>query len=223
MKNRLTISGLIEAAKAFCEVEARLEHAVLFGKTDGKAVGTYIEHKFQHYLRSHFEIEIGNSAAGIDLPSAEINTDIKVTYFRQPQSSCPFRDAHQKIFGLGYNLLVFVYDKIDDPARKTTKLDFISCAFVEKERTGDYQTTSMLRQLLDNQANTEELTAFLTDRNIPLDDIGIRHLAEEILKKRPEQGYLTISNALQWRLQYGRLINLKMAVSGITQIVQKLD
>ena len=31
----------------------------------------------------------------------------------------------------------------------------------------------------------------------------------------PEQGYLTISNALQWRLQYKRAINLKNEVSGV--------
>ena len=39
------------------------------------------------------------SAKGIDLPSVEINTDIKVTSIKQPQSSCPFKDAKQKIFG----------------------------------------------------------------------------------------------------------------------------
>jgi hypothetical protein len=57
---------------------------------------------------------IGNAASGIDLPSADILTDIKVTSIKQPQSSCPFKDVKQKIYGLGYNLLVFVYDKKDD-------------------------------------------------------------------------------------------------------------
>jgi len=45
--------------------------------------------------------------------------DIKVTSIRQPQSSCPFKSARQKIYGLGYSLIVFVYDKKDDPATKT--------------------------------------------------------------------------------------------------------
>jgi len=30
------------------------------------------------------------------------------------------------------------------------------------------------------------------------------NLADEVLRKPPQLGYLTISNALQWRLQYGR-------------------
>ena len=33
-------------------------------------------------------------------------------------------------------------------------------------------------------------------------------MADRILEQPPEIGYLTISNALQWRLQYRRIINL---------------
>lgn len=35
----------------------------------------------------------------------------------------------------------------------------------------------------------------------------------------PVPGYLTISNALQWRLQYGRIVNLAETVDGIVTIV----
>ena len=41
-----------------------------------------------------------------------------------------YKDAKQKVFGLGYNLLVFVYDKADDPKSKTATLNFVSCSFV---------------------------------------------------------------------------------------------
>ena len=43
------------------------------------------------------------------------------------------------------------------------------------------------------------------DRNLPVDDIEANNIAEELLKAPPAQGYLTISNALQWRLQYSRI------------------
>jgi len=43
-------------------------------------------------------------------------------------------------------------------------------------------------------------------------------LAQEVLSNPPEQGYLTISNALQWRLQYGRVISLKNKVEGVYNI-----
>ena len=106
MKSKLTIKELKKAAKEFCETESAFKNGDLFGITDGKAVGTYIEHKFQQYLDENFIYQKGSSARGIDLPSDTIKTDIKVTSIRQPQSSCPFKDAKQKIFGLGYNLLM---------------------------------------------------------------------------------------------------------------------
>lgn len=45
MKPILTIKELIEAAICFCEMESVENHVELIGVTDGKAVGTYIEHK----------------------------------------------------------------------------------------------------------------------------------------------------------------------------------
>lgn len=113
MKPMLTISSLIDEAKDFCEVMSCENHLQLLGITDGKAVGTYVEHRFQHYLSERYIVTVGSSAKGIDLPQENICTDIKVTSITQPQSSCPFKNARQKIYGLGYNLLVFVYHKVD--------------------------------------------------------------------------------------------------------------
>jgi hypothetical protein len=223
MKKKLTIKSLIEKANEFCKKETMFQIKDLFGVTDGKAVGTYIEHKFQEFLASQFEYVIGSSAKGIDLPSSDINTDIKVTSIKQPQSSCPFKDAKQKIFGLGYNLLVFVYDKIDNPETKTANLNFVSCTYVEKERTGDYTITYRLREMVNDGANLEDILSYLNDRNIPADEITLQNIAEQILNIPPKQGYLTISNALQWRLQYGRIVNLKENVSGITRIIDKVN
>jgi len=220
-KQKLTIKNLITLAKEFCEQESKTPNNELFGVTDGKAVGTLIEHKFKDFLLSKYDLQVGSSASGIDLPSAEINTDIKVTSIKQPQSSCPFKNAQQKIFGLGYNLLVFVYDKQDDAKTKTALLNFVSCSFIEKERTADYQTTTSLLQMIENKANADDIFAYLNDRNIPADEITLMNLAEQILKNPPKVGYLTISNALQWRLQYGRIVTLKDTVSGITKIIDK--
>jgi len=220
-KPKLTIKNLITCAKVFCEQESKIPNSELFGVTDGKAVGTHIEHKFKYFLRSKYDVQIGSSASGIDLPSAEINTDIKVTSIKQPQSSCPFKNAQQKIFGLGYNLLVFVYDKQDDAKNKTALLNFVSCSFIEEERTADFQTTTTLFQMIENKANVEDVFAYLNDRNIPADEITLMNMAEQILKNPPKIGYLTISNALQWRLQYGRIVTLKDTVSGITKIIDK--
>lgn len=223
MTSKLTIQKLIGEAKNFCVAESAIKNKKLFGVTDGKAVGTYIEHKFTNLLSDKYEVSIGSSASGIDLPSDEIQTDIKVTSIKQPQSSCPFRDAKQKIYGLGYNLLVFVYDKMDNPKSKTATLNFVSCSFVAKERNADYAMTYRLRQMLDDGANEQDIFAYLHDRNIPLDEDSLLQLAKEIRSKKPTQGYLTISNALQWRLQYQRIVDLTENVSGISKIVDKMN
>ena len=124
--------------------------------------------------------------------------------------------------GLGYNLLVLVYDKTDDSKKKTAKLDFVSCSFISKERTADYTITFRLREMVKDKANLEDIVAYLNDKNLPADEITINQLAEQILETPPEQGYLTISNALQWRLQYQRIVMLKENVTGIDKIIDKM-
>ncbi len=223
IKKELTIKDLISSANAFCEKETKYKNKELFGVTDGKAVGTYIEHKFKEFLNQNFELNNGNSALGIDLPAPQINTDIKVTSIKQPQSSSPFNDAKQKIYGLGYNLLVFVNEKQDNQEDETTILDFKSCSFISKERTADYTTTYRLNEMIKDEANEEDIIAYLNDKNIPADDITLRQIAKQILKNPPKIGYLTISNALQWRLQYGRVVALNEKVEGITKIVDKVN
>lgn len=214
MKKLLSQSNLITTARSFSLDNHT--YAELFGVTDGKAVGTFIEHKFQERLESLYTLEIGSSALGLDLPSVE--TDIKVTSARQPQSSCPFRSAKQKVYGLGYNLLLFVYVKHDNQQDSTSTLSFVSCAFIEKNRSGDYQTTRGILEILSRDGNRDDIIAFLADRNLPGDEIVYNNLTDEIMQSPPNIGYLTISNALQWRLQYQRIVNLTETISGIVKI-----
>ncbi len=47
---RLTVGLLKAEAKSFAERESGHREKSLFGITDGKAVGTYLEHKFQEVL-----------------------------------------------------------------------------------------------------------------------------------------------------------------------------
>lgn len=215
---KLTLKTLETAAKAFCNQESGIYKSELYGVTDGKAVGTLVEHSFQEFLYSRYDMSTGNSAAGLDLPS--INTDIKVTSIRQPQSSCPFKDSKQKIYGLGYNLIVFVYNKYDDDNKRKGMLEFLSCTIIEKERTGDFQTTTGLQAIIQNNGNVDDIYAFLENHKIPADEVTLLHMAEELLKNPPKTGYLTISNALQWRLQYSRIVNLTSPVKGIIPIIK---
>lgn len=213
----LTVTELKLAASVFLRSLSQRGIDSLFGVTDGKAVGTYVEHEFHAHLERDYQYVIGSSARGIDFP--DIGVDLKVTSSRQPQSSCPYTSAEQKIYGLGYHLMVFVYEKWDDSESELAYLNFVNAVFVEEKRTADYQTTSGIMNILNNGANLDDIDAFLEERNLPLDDIGRRMLAERVLTDPPGQGYVTISNALQWRLQYARTISIAGQVNGVDNLL----
>jgi len=216
MKPKLTLEILKVEAQKFAKVESAHREPSLYGVTDGKAIGTYFEHKFRSYLREKFDFKEGSSASGIDFPELEV--DMKVTSIRQPQSSCPFKSARQKIYGLGYSLLVFVYEKADDPQTATGNLNVLHTIFVGKEWTADFQTTTGLHRILENDGNKDDIIAFIEERRLPVDEIEASAIADEILSKPPRVGYLTISNALQWRLQYGRIIEKAGLVTGVERL-----
>jgi hypothetical protein len=64
-KAALTVPMLIEEAKAFAVSESTHSEPLLFGVTDGKKVGTYIELKFRGILRERYYFEEGSAAGGI--------------------------------------------------------------------------------------------------------------------------------------------------------------
>jgi hypothetical protein len=214
---KLTIPSLKNSAALFLARVSGQPFASLYGVTDGKAVGTVIELGFQNFLKERFEYTQGNAANGIDLP--EIGVDLKTTSIKQPQSSCPFRSADQKVYGLGYHLLVFVYSKTDVKELEVAQLAFCNAVFVDKSRTADFQTTKGLRRILDDDGNIDDVMGFLEDRNLPLDEVGRLSLAERIINEPPAQGVLTISNALQWRLQYTRAIACAGQKTGVEELL----
>jgi hypothetical protein len=193
------------AAARFAAEFSALKHPELLGVTDGKAVGTYIETAFKLRLHSEGMIDPneGNAAKGIDLPT--FNVDIKVTSIKQPQSSSPFDSFKQKIEGLGYDLLLFVYAKLDEADECT--VDFKALRYIHAEVTGDFATTRGILQLIAYEdANADDVFAFLVEKNIPADETSLYEYAQYLWENPPKPGCLTISNALQWRLQYGRVV-----------------
>jgi len=56
----------------------------------------------------------------------------------------------------------------------------------------------------------------MTDHAFPLDDIDAEKIADELLAGAElHQGYLTVSNARQWRLQYGHALRHAGKVEGV--------
>ncbi len=112
---------------------------------------------------------------------------------------------------------MFVYHK-EDTASECI-LTMTHCTFIDAARTADYTLTMLIRRSLEIGANKEDIIALLTDKNVPGDDITYNDLADEIFNNPPEQGHLTISNALQWRLQYQRVIALDNQIEGVVNFV----
>jgi restriction system protein len=206
---KLDLSILKREARLFLTNLSKTPIKDLYGTSDGKAVGTYIEHAFQAHLEKKYTYERGSSASGIDFPA--LNVDLKVTSIQQPQSSCPYRDATQKIYGLGYHLLVFVYEKTDDESKKAANMRFLHAVFVDQSRTADYQTTKGMCDILDRAGNKDDIIAFLIERSLPLDEIGRDKLADKILKARPKLGYLTSCHCFWGRNDITRDVEIKHA------------
>jgi hypothetical protein len=167
---KLNIPSLCREAAAFSASQSKTPEKSLFGVTDGKAVGTYLEHKFRDRLKSRYQFEEGSSASGIDFP--DLLVDMKVTSIRQPQSSCPFKSARQKVYGLGYSLLVFVYDKVDDNRKKTATLHILHTIFVEAARTADFQTTYGIARFSKTRATKMTSSPFFKKEIYPLMKLG---------------------------------------------------
>ena len=62
------------------------------------------------------------------------------------------------------------------------------------------------------------MLALFLEKNLPVDEIEAEKLADEVMGHEPNVGYLTISNALQWRLQYGRIIEKAGSIQGIFKL-----
>ena len=183
MRQELSIKFLCKEAKVFATAESGYKEPSIYGVTDGKAVGTFLEHKFQKYLRKKYVYEEGSSAKGIDFP--QLLVDMKVTSIKQPQSSCPFKNARQKIYGLGYSLLLFVYDKIDDQKTRTSRLNILHSIFIEAERTADYQITTGILNIIENNGNKDDIVAFMQDSLLPVEEIQALQIAEEVFEHPP--------------------------------------
>lgn len=206
MKHILTIQMLVREAMHFAREESLVKNEALYKVTDGKKIGTYIERRFKDFLRRRFSFRLGNCSQGIDFPDNHINTDIKVTLKSNPQSSCPYKNYRQKIFGLGFNILLFTYQKDDVDDGQYSILMIDGATLIPSQDTADFHATRTINKLLQDGVSKEGLLYFLESLNLPCDGEDLNELVEEIIIDPPPIGKLTISNALQWRLQYGRVI-----------------
>ena len=213
---KLTIQSLCKEAATFSAAQSKTPEKSLFGVADGKAVGTHLEHKFRDYLKSRYKFEEGSSEGNVAFPGLLV--DVKMICISKPESFCPFKSARQKVYGLGYSLLVFFYDMVETDTKKAATIKILNVIFVEAERTADYQLTFGLRKILEGGGNRDKIFDYLLNLNLPVEEIGLNNLTDEIISNPPLQGFLTISTAYQWRLYFSRAIERAGLEQGVLDI-----
>lgn len=202
---KLTIETLKKEAQHFSRVESRYREKSLFGITDGKAVGTYLEHKFRNYLRTKYDFEVGSSASGIDFP--ELQVDTMSTNLLAPYPSSPLKSARQKIYGLGHSLIWFLYEKTDDRESKRAKINIVSAFFLDGSCTADFKMTRGIADTLKNEGNKDDVMAYTLDARLTNDEIEASNLADEILSNPPRLGFVFTTGFWRQRAQYLEAIN----------------
>lgn len=193
----------LDLIKEFCEdIENR---NVPEPRSDtSKRIGTYFEKEMRKWFNEKLGIESeGSVAKGLDLPA--FNVDVKTTSINQPQSSSPFDDPGERITGVDYNILLFIYDK--HSGEDGNQFDIKSCVYIPKERTADYRKSKQAQNLVSGfrrgELDEKELREELEDLT------GIGAISDEKFEKikenPPKKGTITITPAVQWRFNYNKL------------------
>lgn len=217
MGERLSKSGLVRAAQRFCLGAEEEGHKEIFGAVSCHVVNSFVERCFLEHLSDYYNLDVGFSPLNVALPS--INTEIRTAPVDRPDTFCPYISSRQKIYGLGYNLLLMLYVKTDDNAAREGHFAIKSCEYVSAERTADHMTTKILHEILLGGGNQDDVFAFLSDwmQGVPIE--RLKELAAEIIQTPPTIGFLTISQSRQWRLQASHVIGECAGVEGLTHIV----
>lgn len=183
-----------------------------------KKIGDFVQEKLSEYLATKYSFTKGNSTLGIDFPS--LNIDVKATRLHKPQSSSRFRSVRQKVFGLGYGIVLFAYEQIEDEFAMKTTIRVRRVVYIAAERTASYSITKTIKELIENDCNQEELEGYLLSISMGLDEAEAEAIAQKImLDKTINVGYIEMTQALQWRLMYSVAINNAGKIAGLESLL----
>jgi len=202
--DELDLRSYFDTVAEFCaEIESR---TVPEDKSDtSKRIGTYFEKELREWFEEkHGFVSEGSVAEGIDLPA--FNIDVKMTSNRQPQSSSPFDDPGERITGVDYNILLFVYDK--HSVEEGNQFDIESCAYIPKERASDYRKSENAAKLVEDYRESKLSESELREQLEELTGIGAisDEKFNEIKENPPKEGAITMTPAVQWRFNYNKMV-----------------
>lgn len=201
VRRTLTRELLLGEALRFTSLNLSMEKVA----KDGKSIGTFVERSFKDFLAERYVFRSGNPALGLDFPELEV--DVKTTSAKLRSSSAPFRSYREAVFGLGYDLLVFMYEPVIDfipdgqsTAGRTVRVT--RTLYVDRKETRDQK---LMRQLA--QCETHEMRVECMRSRYPavseaeLQEI-MRDLTPETMGVLTSNPAVSMCAALQWRLNY---------------------
>lgn len=202
--DELDLRNYFDTVEAFCaDIETRTVPENKSGTS--KQIGTYFEKELRNWFEEkHGLVSEGSVAEDLDLPA--FNLDVKTTSNRQPQSSSTFDDPGERIIGVDYNILLFVYDK--QSVDGGNQFNIVSCAYIPKERASDYRKSENAKKLVADYREGKLSESELREQLEDLTGIGAisDEKFEEIKENPPEKGAITITPAMQWRFNYNKMV-----------------
>ncbi|XHR27377.1 MAG: hypothetical protein ACFUZC_15690 [Chthoniobacteraceae bacterium] len=212
----ITCDQLKTEAAAFAQAHTRHSEPALVG-LDFPVVEAYYLLRFKRELARRYELPEDPEEDGIAFP--DIKVDVKFVNDRLNDSFCPMISRLQKVKGLGYDVLLFVYHQESDFAAGTVWLEIRRAIWVENYRTADWYATTSLLDCLAKKPLMEDLLSLFDDFPFMLHPGEAWKLAEDSLKKPPQQGYAAIGRASLWHIRWGRVISEAGKVDGIQLLV----
>ncbi len=205
-----------EFSKEMSEKGIRHEYGgEIIGPNSGRRIADYIEDTYMKKLKTRLFIESGKKKEGLDFPT--INTDIKVTRIKKPQSTAAIKDIHAKIFGLGYNLIIFFYDFGGDDGNQ---LIIKKTIYIPINKTADFKMMNKLEDILGEEDVLAEELKYQYEEMEHYEEIELneyRKLAKKMSNNYVE-GYLSYAGDPRWHLTYPFLGDLREWFSDINII-----
>ena len=133
------------------------------GSRTARRLERYLEHKFRAPSQTKIHICPVQFSGGYRLSRPERGHEGYGDY--TTAVVMPVQVAWgRRSFGLGYSLLVFVYEKTDDPRTNAAVLNILHTVFVQERHTADYSMTKLILKHLQAGCNAETWSASCTTK-----------------------------------------------------------
>lgn len=203
--DELDLREYFDTIEEFCaDIESRtVPNSEISGS---KGIGTYFEEELRDWFEeNHGFVSEGSVGIYVDLPV--FNVDVRATSNSQPQSSSKAVDPGERLVGVDYNILLFVYDR--EKVGDGSHFEIVSCVYIPKENAADHRITEDVSKLAKEYGNDELSEAEFREQLEDMTGTSFGEISDEIFdrikKNPPEKGVITISPAIQWRFRYSKM------------------